>query len=197
MPPSPFIFGADCPFVATQVLSNAMHSSGVQPLTSDRETHPLAQLTLICPPRFGPRFYKTTGENLQYLMLLPSSKARCSWVQPGPPWHQDAPGGGCAWDTTGPAGRAPPQRSPLGGQALRSPQHRSVTDNWELKVIEILVGIEQLKLLNEPAVTPHVQPRCHRTANRMFMMGNATPEQRHPNGCCIFLGFCKYGVNNL
>lgn len=68
--PSPFILMGLCPLVATQVLSNSMHSSGIQRLTSHIETHPLAQLTFISPLRFGPKLYTVTGDPMQCLLLL-------------------------------------------------------------------------------------------------------------------------------
>lgn len=44
-------------------------------------------------------------------------------------------------------------------------------DNRELKVIEIPVGIEQLKLLKKPAMIQYVQPGCYRTVYKLFMTG--------------------------
>lgn len=64
-----------------------------------------------------------------------------------------------------------PQEPPLGRQGLGSLQQNSVMDNCELKVIEIPVGTEQLKLLNKPAMIQYVQPGRYRTVYKLFLTG--------------------------
>lgn len=189
----PLFLGAHCPFVAMQVLSNAMHSSGVQLLTSNRETHPLAQL-LICPQRFGPKFYKTTAENMQYLMLLPSSTGRIfAGSSRGLSWHQEALGGAVQGhgDATGTARGSLPQRSPLGRQGLGSLQHRSVVDNWELKVIEIFVGTEQLKCLMSQRRHCTCSPDATGLFIRCLRWGTPPESRGTPMAAASSLGFAN------
>lgn len=81
--------------------------------------------------------------------------------------------------------RLQPQRaagaSP-GGRGWAALSKNLVMDNCELEVIEILVGVESVKLLNKPAMIPCVPPGHHRTGLQAVRDGAPEPRAQALQG---------------